>query len=284
MNAFVGQKVFFLAAFELSCRFYFSILKMIKHVVFIGAGNLATHLATALYDSGINIVQVYSRTVEAARALAGRVNASFTNELSAVKTGCDLYVISVKDDALELVIKQLNFGNSLVVHTAGSLPMSVLAGYSPNYGVLYPFQTFTKTKKVDFTKIPVCIEANSVETEKRLEDLSKKISYKIIRLNSEQRMILHVAAVLSCNFVNHLYTLSELLLKENGMKLELLFPLIRETTEKAMQISPKEAQTGPAMRNDSEIISKHLALLADKPEVQALYRMLSESIYQIHHS
>lgn len=257
---------------------------MIKHVVFIGAGNLATHLALAMNDSGMNIVQVYSRTVESARTLAGKVNASFTNELSAIKEGCDLYVIAVKDDVIATLIKQIKFGSGLVVHTAGSLPMSILLGYAENVGVVYPFQTFTKSKKVDFSKIPVCIEANNDENQKRLEDLAKKISYKVIQLNSEQRLYLHVSAVLSCNFVNHLYALSEKLLNEKHMKLDLLFPLIRETTEKAMLMSPFEAQTGPAARNDQKTIDKHLALLEDKPELKAIYKLLTDSIYQIHHS
>ncbi|HBL78225.1 MAG: hypothetical protein A2W90_16810 [Bacteroidetes bacterium GWF2_42_66] len=257
---------------------------MIKNVVLIGAGNLATQLGLALYDSGMNIVQVYSRTTESARALAGKINASFTTDLSAIKEHCDLYIVAVKDDAVAEVAGQVNFGNSLVAHTAGSLPMEILSEYTENYGVFYPFQTFSKNKKVDFSNVPVCLEANTPENFKNLEGVARKVSYKITRLDSEQRFFLHVAAVLSCNFVNHLYALSKNLLSEHNMGFELLYPLIQETTEKAMKMNPVDVQTGPSARDDQEIIRKHLELLNDKPELQKIYQLLSESIYQLHHS
>ncbi len=258
-------------------------LPMIKNVILIGAGNLATQLGLALSDSGVNIVQVYSRTTESARALAGKVNASFTNDLSAIKEHCDLYIVAVKDDVVTEVASQVNFGNNLVVHTAGSLPMQILAPYSEKYGVFYPFQTFSKNKKVDFSKVPVCLEANTPENMKNLEGVARKISYKITPLNSDQRFVLHIAAVFSCNFVNHLYTLSEKLLNENNINFDLLYPLIQETTEKAMKLSPFEAQTGPSARNDQEIIRKHQKLLDGKPDFQEIYRLISESIHQTHH-
>ncbi len=257
---------------------------MIKNVVLIGAGNLATQLGLALYDSEINIIQVYSRTTESARTLAGKINAAFTTDLSAIKEHCDLYIIAVKDDVVAEVAAQVNFGNSLVVHTAGSLPIEILSPYTENYGVFYPFQTFSKNKKVDFSNVPVCLETNTPENFKRLEGVARKVSYKITRLDSGQRIVLHVAAVLSCNFVNHLYTLTENLLKENNMGFELLYPLIQETTEKAMKLSPVEAQTGPSARNDQEVVLKHIKLLNDKPELQKIYQLLSDSIYQLHHS
>ena len=257
---------------------------MIKNVVLLGAGNLATQLGQALYESGINIVQVYSRSTESARALAGKVNASFTTDLSAIKEHCDLYIVAVKDDVLAEVASQVAFGNSMVVHTAGSIGMQALSVYTENFGVFYPFQTFTKSKKIDFSKVPVCLEANTPENIKKLEDLAKKISYKVIRLDSKQRQYLHLSAVFSCNFVNHLYALSEQILKDNNMGLELLFPLIQETTEKAMKLSPSEAQTGPSIRDDQEIIRKHLEMLEDKSELQEIYRLLSDSIYKLHHS
>lgn len=257
---------------------------MIKNVILLGAGNLATQLGQALYESGINIVQVYSRTTESARALAGKINASFTDNLSSVKENCDLYIVAVKDDTLTEVVGQVAFGKSMVVHTAGSISMQTLSAYSENFGVFYPFQTFSKNKKVDFSKVPVCLEANTPENMKKLEDLAKKISYKVIRLDSKQRQYLHLSAVFSCNFVNHLYALSEQILKDNNMGLELLFPLIQETTEKAMKLSPFEAQTGPSIRNDQEIIRKHMEMLGEKTELQEVYQLLSDSIYKLHHT
>ena len=267
--------------------FHFCILSvyfsgMIKNVVLLGAGNLATHLGEALSDSGINIEQVFSRTTDSARTLAGKVKSSYTTDLSKIKEHCDLYIIAVKDDVLPEVAGRVNFGNSLVVHTAGSIDMQVLAPYSGNYGVFYPFQTFSKSKKIDFSAVPVCLEANTPENLRELEDLAGKISNKVMPVDSRQRRFLHVAAIFSCNFVNHLYALSDQLLKDNKMGLELLYPLIRETSEKVMKMNPVEAQTGPAARNDQEIIRKHLALLSDRPEMREIYRLLSDSIHKLH--
>ena len=128
---------------------------MIENVVIIGAGNLATQLALALFEKGIQVKQVYSRKIESASELAGKVNASFINDLSQLLPEADLYIIAVKDSAIQEVLENLRLNNEqLVVHTAGSVPMSILEGFSNNYGVFYPLQTFSKSRKVDFSDYP----------------------------------------------------------------------------------------------------------------------------------
>ncbi len=255
---------------------------MIENVVIIGAGNLATQLALALFEKGIQVKQVYSRKIESASELAGKVNASFINDLSQLLPEADLYIIAVKDSAIQEVLENLRLNNEqLVVHTAGSVPMSILEGFSNNYGVFYPLQTFSKSRKVDFSTIPICIEASHASTFLELEKLGEKLSTSVSQINSDERKTLHLAAVFVNNFVNHLYALGADILLDKKLNFDLLKPLIRETAEKIESINPIDAQTGPAKRNDQNTINAQLKMLHGKPEYQKIYSFATESIFQL---
>lgn len=256
---------------------------MIENVVIIGAGNLATQLALALNEKGIGIVQVFSRKTESARTLAKRVNAGFTNELSRLNHDADLYIIAVKDSAIGEVLENILLDEkSLIVHTSGSAPMHILEGFSGNYGVFYPVQTFSKTRKIDFSDIPICIEANHPSNLMKLEQLAKMLSSSVVQIDSDERKALHLAAVFVNNFVNHFYAIGAEILQEKKLDFNLLQPLIRETANKIETLHPPEAQTGPARRNDWTIIGEHLKMLQNKPELQNLYSFVTESIFLYH--
>lgn len=256
---------------------------MIGSVVIIGAGNLATQLALALTSKGIKVKQVYSRTLEAACELAGKVNAEFTNDLSALMPGCDLYIVSVKDSAIQEVLINLPPDNNrLIVHTAGSIPMDVLSSATSNYGVFYPLQSFSKYRDVDFSDIPICIEANHPSTLLELQQLAQRLSSSVHQINSEERKTLHLAAVFVNNFVNHFYTIGYEILQDKKLDFDLLKPLIHETALKIETMNPFDAQTGPAKRNDQGVISDQLKMLQGQPEFQKIYSFVSESIYHIH--
>ena len=255
---------------------------MIERVVIIGAGNLATQLALALTGRGIQVKQVYSRTLETAKALAIQVSADFTNDLSCLVTDADLYIISVKDSAIEEVLMNLVLDKSrLIVHTAGSIPMEVLSSYTNNYGVFYPLQTFTKSRKVDFSVIPICIEANDTSTLVKLQQLAEILSTSVQQVDSDQRRTLHLAGVFVNNFVNHLYVIGSEILQHKKLDFNLLKPLILETAQKVEILHPMEAQTGPARRNDQAVISAQLKQLQEFPEFQKIYNSVTESIYHI---
>lgn len=254
---------------------------MIENAVIIGAGNLATQLAMALAEKGIIIQQVYSRTLERAMELAQKVNAQSTSELSQVVSGADIYVIAVKDSAIEEVLKGLPIDKeSLVVHTAGSIPMDVLNCFTQRYGVFYPLQTFSVTRKADFADIPICIEANVAEVLTNLEILGYRISSSVQEVSSEKRKALHLAAVFVNNFVNHMYAIGSDLLEQNNLDFKLLKPLIRETAQKIESMHPLEAQTGPAKRMDQQVIGNHLNMLEGQPEWQKIYSFVTQSIYR----
>lgn len=250
-------------------------------IALIGAGNLATQLGKALVRSGHEIIQVYSRTEVSAQALAAVLQTEWTVSLRQVTSEADLYIVALKDTVLDEVIPDLVQGRreAVFVHTAGSVPMTCWQGKARHYGVFYPMQTFSRARDVDFKAIPIFIEANNEVVKERLKYLAYSLSESVYELSSEQRRTLHLAAVFACNFSNYMYAVCEQMLDEAGLPFEVMNPLIDETAAKVHQLLPHEAQTGPAMRYDINVIGKHLALLAGHPEWQQLYELISKNIH-----
>jgi len=250
-------------------------------IVILGAGNVATHLSLALKKANISIKCVYSKTIAPAKELAHKVDAHYTNEIEHIPVEADLYIIAVKDDVITSIVDNLDMEYGIVVHTAGSVPMDVFQKKFSNYGVFYPLQTFSKKRDLDFNSVPICIEANSEQLERILIRLAKKLTETVELVDSEQRKVLHLAAVFACNFSNHMYAAASEIINNSGISFDLLKPLIKETVKKAIDNDPVKAQTGPAVRNDQEVISKHLEMLKDHPQFEKTYRFVSESIYQL---
>ena len=247
---------------------------MIK-VVILGGGNVAYHLTSHfLKSSKVKVVQVYNRSIEKIQYLKNYT--SITTNLADLKDA-DVYIISVSDNAITNLSLKLNLKNKLVVHTSGSVAMNELKSNS-NKGVFYLVQSFSKNHQLDFSTIPICIEAEKDEDLILLEKIANLISKHIYFINSEQRKQLHVAAVFVNNFVNHLYKLSSDICEENKIPFEILQPLIEETAKKITSLSPFEAQTGPAKRNDIKTIEKHKAMLTNNQ--QEIYTLLTKSIYK----
>jgi len=249
-----------------------------SRIILAGAGRVAGHLAEALVANGHTLVLVISRTAEHAGGLAGKTGAAWTTLPPASLPPADIIIYAVSDHALEEVITAVPPGEMLALHTAGSIPLEIFRGKAKNYGVLYPLQTFTEGRAVDFREVPLCIEANTPENMARLKMLATSLSRRVIHAGTEQRLALHLAAVLVNNFVNHLFVQAERLLQEEGLAFDLLQPLLEETMAKALEMGPGKAQTGPAVRNDENVIKKHLELLSCSPELQKIYRLLTDSI------
>ena len=247
-------------------------------IIFLGSGNLATRLALEMQKKGMRIGQVYSHTPENAERLAACLDCHWTIDPEAVETDADLYVFSLKDTVLADVIARIPPNNGLWVHTAGSIPMDIFSGYT-NYGVLYPMQTFSKTREVDFSVIPFFLEANTSENAGKLQQLARKLSGNVRFLSSDKRKSLHLAAVFACNFTNHIYALAVRLLQEQDIPADVLLPLIDETAAKIHTMPPRLAQTGPAIRYDENVINKHLAML-DDPDMRSIYRLISQNIHK----
>ncbi len=248
-------------------------------VVFIGSGNLATHLSLAMNGAGVEVVQVYSQTESHASLLANKLSCSYTTEPELIVSNADIYIFSVKDSALLDLIHKIPQNKGLWLHTAGSVPMGVFEGFNDRYGVLYPLQTFSKNRDIDFSNVPVFIESNSAGDEAYLLSFTGKLTRQVIPLSSEKRKYLHLAAVWACNFTNHMYLMASKILQEQSLSESFLLPLIDETAAKVHQLSAREAQTGPAIRYDENIIEKHIELLSD-PNMKELYRLISRNIHK----
>lgn len=247
----------------------------------IGSGNVATHIGHALAKAGYRINGVFSRTLAAAQALAGTLHCDATDHLEALPEA-DCCLFAVKDDALPSLAARWGalHPDSFCLHTAGSVPMDIFEGKVENYGVLYPMQTFSKTRQVDFHAIPCFIEANVPETLDKVTQLARSVSDRVYVLPSERRRWLHLAAVFACNFSNHCYDIAARLLEKEGIPSDSLLPLIDETAAKVHELPACKAQTGPAVRFDRNVIDRHERMLADNPELRRIYELLSQHIYQ----
>ncbi len=253
-------------------------------VVFIGAGNLASQLSKAIQNNGFKIIQVYSRSKKSATELAEILSVSYTTNIKEIDKNADIYFIALKDSVIKEVLAQIDFQNKLIVHCSGSLPLSVLTDYSDNCGVFYPLQTFTKSRFVDFSEIPVFIESEKKENEELLKSIAEKVSEKVENMGSEQRKILHVSAVFACNFVNYMYTVAADILKSNNISFDVIKPLILETARKVQEMEPVLAQTGPAVRFDENVINEHLKELENFGDYHELYKSISKRIFEHHKS
>lgn len=249
----------------------------------IGSGNVATAVSIALSKSGINILEIFSPNINNAKLLAEKVNSRYVKELGGLCADTDLFLIATPDKEVNNVIHKLPQNQSIVAHTSGSHALVHSGINQQRSGVFYPLQTFTKDKEVDFKEIPVCIEASDENTSKLLFQLAKSISNNVVTLNSEQRQYLHLTAVAVNNFTNLLYNHAFTLLKEQNIDFALLRPLIRETALKITDINPADAQTGPARRNDTQTINKHLELLDKHPKFKEIYSLLSNQIIKKYH-
>lgn len=242
----------------------------------VGAGNVATHLGLALKNAGHEIVQVYSRTSAASSKLAHMLQSESCTSLDLLQSA-DLYIYSLTDNALEGVLSKVPQTAGLHVHTAASVDLSVFANRFVNHGVFYPLQTFSKDKEVDFRQVPVFVEANTNETTELLKKLASELTGKVYNVTSEQRIKLHVAAVFACNFTNYFYTIASEVIEKEGIPFDILKSLIEETASKINFLSPYEAQTGPARRNDTVTMNKHLEMI-DNKDYNTLYRLISQQI------
>ena len=258
---------------------------MIKKIVLLGSGNLATQLAPALVLAGAEVIQVYSRRIAHARKLARVLTCPATTKIDEIVTNADLYLFAISDGAIQAIAEQLSKalpenGRFIFAHTSGATPQLVFKGLVENYGIFYPVQTFSKDRPADFSTIPFCIDGNRKNVRNKLAMLAKTLSPKVSLITDEQRAILHVAAVFVNNFTNALFSVGKDILDEHAIPFELLTPLILETAKKVQENAPRTMQTGPARRGDQKTIQRHQTLLNNHPAFQEIYQKLSELIIQ----
>jgi predicted short-subunit dehydrogenase-like oxidoreductase (DUF2520 family) len=249
-------------------------------IVIIGSGNVAAVLGRKFRLAGHHIVQIVSRNAAEASSLAYEWDTESTNYKSIINTTADVYIIAVSDDAIGEIISGVRLPGKVVAHTAASVPMNILKDMTRHYGIFYPLQSLRKDSQT-IPEVPIFFEGSDDKSKKTLEVLAQSIApNKVVQASDETRLKLHVAAVVVSNFTNHLYALAEEYCRKEGIDFKQLYPLIRETAERLSEISPRKAQTGPAVRHDNETIQKHLAMLKDHPRLEKIYQLFSESIQE----
>lgn len=245
-------------------------------IVIIGSGNVAYHLAKAFTLKNILIAQIFGRNEDALKEISQETKIPYSTENLAE---ADLYIISVKDNAIQEVSQQIKTKNCLVAHTSGSTSKDILSG-DYRKASFYPLQTFSKTKELDYTKIPFFIDTDNEEDKDILKNLAQKISDKVMFADDEQRKYIHLTAVFVCNFVNHLFARAKEISDSQSIPFDYFLPLIEETLDKIHHLDPKIAQTGPAVRNDTKILSLHESLL--EGENKEIYKTLNNSIKKMY--
>ena len=247
-------------------------------IVLIGSGNVAFHLAKAFTEAQIPISQIFGRNTTELQKISEQFSIPFSTETLAE---ADLYIISVSDSSIAEVSSLIKNENALVAHTSGSVSREALSG---NYrkSVFYPLQTFSKSKNLDYSKIPFFIDAENENDEEILKNLASKISKNVMLANDEKRKYIHLTAVFACNFVNHLYARAKEISDSQNIPFDYFLPLIDETTQKIHELEPKLAQTGPAIRNDEKVLKLHESLLTDEEKLK-IYKTLNESIKKMYH-
>ena len=251
----------------------------IQTISIIGAGNVAERLGYALRRKGFVIREVCNRTEEKGKKLARKLGASFVSHPGSLNQDVDMILIALADHAIAEWSSSIHT-HGLVVHTSGCTGLHALDGVSPHTGVLYPLQTLRKERPIAISRVPFCVEASNNEDETRLMNLAKTLSGNVVVMDSARRRYLHLAAVFAANFPNFMYAIAEDLLREQGIPADILRPVISQTAGNASHLDFFSLQTGPAVRNDLEVMGMHRAMLVDHPAYRKIYDLLSESITQ----
>jgi len=248
------------------------------NVTIIGTGNVGQYLIRFFSKiENINL-QICGRNSNVLHQFAVECECATVDSIKKIDTNADFTLLAVSDNAYKEVIEQMPNVKGIVIHTAGSVPLAVFGAKFNRCGVMYPLQTFSATRKSDFKNIPFCVEASDTDTLNKIHKLSKKLSKDVRFMNSEQRKVIHLAAVFACNFTNHMYTVAAKILESQHIPFAVFQALITETAKKACEMNPVLAQTGPAMRNDQSTIKSHLEILESNADLQKLYSFVSESI------
>jgi predicted short-subunit dehydrogenase-like oxidoreductase (DUF2520 family) len=248
-------------------------------IVIIGAGNVAFHLIKSITNSGHQLVQIYNRTIENIKESTKKIPLS--DSIGGIYPNADIYIICVKDNAIEEIANQLKMNNKLVLHTSGNRTMDILQNSSSNYGIFYPIQSFTKEIPLNFKKVPIIIEANNAEALEMLKSFSESISERVIEMDLEKRQKLNIAGVFVNNFTNHLYHLMDEYLEKESIDFSILHPIIQNTVDKIKIKSPRACQTGPAIRNDLETIENQKKILEKEIDLLKIYNEFTQGITKL---
>ncbi len=252
-------------------------------IVGIGTGKLAHQLYPAIQSAGHEIIQVFNRSAKSKEWVENELKTSFTDDPRHLNRGAEIYIMAVSDDAISSLAPELSFPNSFFVHCSGATAISEINGYGVRRGVFYPLLSFDGKESINWKQTPLLIEAQDQGDKVNLEILANSLSKKVFEMDSRQRGLLHLSAVLSQNFSNHLIALAQQVCNESKVPFDLLLPLLDESNKRIQNgEEATDVQTGPAIRKDAKTIDRHLYLLREWPEIREVYRILTASIQNYH--
>lgn len=251
------------------------------HIAIIGTGNVAWHLAPALENAGHIVTEVYGRDIYQAEKITERLYATASQgDLDFSDSQAEIFILAVSDHALVDIADSIILPEeSILVHTSGSMPLGILDYSSASYtGILYPLQTFSKSREINFQDVPFLLESDDQTTLQKLKSLARSLSPNHYSVKSKDRQALHIAAVFASNFTNHMLRLSEEVMNRQGLDFEMLKPLIVEQINKSMEIGAIKAQTGPAVRGDIQTLDAHYQFLLYREQIAEIYKLISQDI------
>jgi predicted short-subunit dehydrogenase-like oxidoreductase (DUF2520 family) len=245
-------------------------------ITLLGSGNVAHHLCRAFALNKIPLHQLYSRNTIKGKELADFSKTTYISDINGLDA--DMYIFAVSDSAVPALLSGRKWNNKLLVHTAGSVPTDIFKPYSDHYGVIYPLQTFSSFRKINYHDVPFVVDSSDLSAAQILKKLCSALSCKVYAMDSEKRLMLHITAVFINNFVNHMFSIGKKLNVENNIQFDIYQPLIEETVAKILEADPLESQTGPARRNDKAVMELHINKLKNHPDWQKIYTFVSSSI------
>ncbi|MDR2835572.1 MAG: DUF2520 domain-containing protein [Bacteroidales bacterium] len=247
-------------------------------IAIIGAGNVASHFVEKIKNTDIQILQICNRHINKAKKLANIVNAEAIDNFEQILPNADIYFFMLSDSGIVEIIDKIKSQKGIFVHTSGTLSKDIFKNHTNNYGVFYPFQTFSEKDKLNFNDLPILLDTSNKYTSEILEKFAQNLKCKVYNIDEKQRQIIHLSGIFASNFANHCVFLGEQILKNENIDIDIIQPLLKQSFNKIFSIGAKKAQTGPAYRNDEIIIEKHLKMLENNRNLSEIYKILSKSI------
>lgn len=262
----------------------FLFFNIMLKIVLLGSGNVASCMAGLFCNDDFRIVQIYSRNKESASNLATSVNAEFTTDINKLSHDADVYMSMLSDEGNMILAKSnLNIDDKLLLHTSGSLPTDLFAHITPNCGVMYPLQSFSKNVSgIDFKSIPICVSATNDATLAQIKSIANSVSQRVFELSDDQRKAVHISGVFANNFMNHCVAIAQQILQDNNLPTDILNPILKQSVQKIIDQGAKNVQTGPAIRRDFDVIRMQIDSLQDE-NMACLYRALTQSILKMYY-
>lgn len=248
----------------------------------IGTGNTAWFMATMLYAAGHVCKGIYGRDITKVVELANTINSTAHELVNSIPDDADVCILAVSDNAITTICKQLSFKNTLLLHTAGAIPANALSATANNYGVIWPIYSITKSQLPTTRNIPTVVEVNNNSCLEDIKTIAKSFTDSIYEADSNKRKKMHLAAVFSNNFSNHLFAIAEKICEEQQIPFSVMIPIIAQTAERINGEHPSLLQTGPAKRNDTNTMQEHISLLNEHPEWEKIYKSISASIFKMY--